>query len=198
MQGLDKKLNQEMATVTPPERSDRSTPNVVLARSPQDRNTIIRLYASPFAIRTWAADNVAAKMGEYSGLVHGNIVEEQEDGSINDGGTNGLLDAHALFKGIKRPRIKPQGDAHILVYVTNPTNSFVYPRHARAAKRVPKPLNSVFVTYAELFEDGIDRTSYQVEAEISGIVHMWEWVFCDPKEPTMPEESSSRYAERCW
>jgi hypothetical protein len=179
------------------QRSDRDTPNIVLAPG-RDRSAVIRLYANPLTIRQLVDDNYNAKIGEYVGLVHGNIMERVGDAPMQ-GGTDGLMAASALYQGIKRPRINPGGDERVLVYVTNPPHSYTYPDRNALPIRAPKPKDSVFVAYAELFADGLDRSRLEgAPSEIDGVVHFWEWVISSEEDRLIPAGAAGRYAACCW
>jgi hypothetical protein len=184
-----------------PTRNNVETPNVVLAPSPERGEQLVKLYASPRALRNIDEDLWEAKLGEYAGLVHGNIIEDDAGAEVA-GGTNGLLETVALFQGLMRPLIKPEGDEKVLIYVTNPAATYTHKRFRPAFTRVTRPVNSVFVTYAELFRDGgVDRNKYQVPTEIDGIIYFWEWMPWDEHDRRLPEQyegSNKRYLTRHW
>ena len=176
-------------------RSDRDTPNIVLANSPKNRSEIVLFRADPITIRQFDADKMNAKIGEYCGLVHGNI-KENSCGTLTEGGTDGLLAAHALYRGIKRPKNQDGRDEKMLVYVTNPSCSYVYLNRTDGAPTpCPKPKDSVFVTYIDLFaEPEIDAKG----REIMGLVKFWEWVIACTININMPDESEVRYTDKVW
>jgi hypothetical protein len=136
-----------------------------------------------------------AKLGEYCGLVHGDTLESTPDGPV-DGGTDGLMGAVALYRGIQRPMIDPGLDSDIYVYVTKRLTG-------AGPIRIARPKDSVFVTYAEIGA----RASNQLDewsksgakcAGLDGIIHNWEWVLWAPLDPHLPDRHEARYQDRIW
>ena len=165
--------------------SSKDTPNIVLAPSFEDKNKRISLRVLPDLIAQYDKDNFRAKLGEFAGLVHGNI----EDGTF------GLLEAKALFKGIKRPCIHTNHDADVYVYVTNPSFTYTYLGIPRYGKKPPKkiqaPNDSVFVTYVTLNKE-------TDEFGAIGRILDWEWVFRDKDDLEYPFEYRVRYDKQVW
>jgi hypothetical protein len=104
-----------------------------------------------------------------------------------------LGDAHALFKGIRRPLAEDDEGAEVLAYVLKP--KFMYensPSMVSVALKVAVPQDVVFVVYARLNKaaDGPNAAR--------GIVTHWHFVEADPASPTLPVDFSSRYRARLW
>ncbi|GEM_PF-1772234 len=178
-----------MNIIQPTTRSNRSTPNVVLAPHPEDRVKYVELSAHPDIIRKFMDLSLNAKIGEYCGLVHGNV--EEANPTCDMQGTNGLLDSFALFKGLKRPFKDTGHDGEIYIYITNPKHTYIYPEKDRYSvvgpTRLSQPIDSVFATYVSFKED-----------KTSGIILDWEWVLADKRCNTLPAFYDVRYDERIW
>lgn len=171
-------------------RSRRETPNVVLAPAPHAREDIIELQADPGLLQAYVDRGLNYRLGEYCGLVHGNVREQlSSDQWVEHGGTLGLLAATALFQGVQRPLDRVANDEDVYAYVTSPGWSYAYPQRSRHGDfgplRIPKPDNSVFVTFASIRE-GQNR-----------ILH-WEWTLASPKEPSLPDQYATRYYRKVW
>jgi len=181
-------------------RSNKVTPNIVLALAPSDKNELIELYVSPETIRQFMDDNLNAKIGEYCGLVHGNVDEWTETGGSQEGGTYGLLEAHALFQGIKRPRTGQGKDESILIYVMNHAHTYIYQNNNRFSvtgpTRARRPSHSVFVAYVELLEE--PELGMKGGSEAAGRVLFWEWVRSSDDDPLLPVSCETRYTKRHW
>ena len=93
--------HEELFAVKDMQRSDRNTPNIILAPAPFNRDDVVSLYTNPLTIRNLIDDNLHSKVGEYVGLVHGNCAEYSYSSGLMEGGTQGLLVASALFRGVK-------------------------------------------------------------------------------------------------
>ena len=182
-------------------RSARETPNIVIAPSPWNSKEPIKLYANPERLRSYVDGNLNAKIAEYIGLVHGNC-KELVGGELREGGTDGLMDSIALFRGIKRGRTAPGQDGFIYIYVTNPSWSYHYPdRFAGAPTRTEKPKRSVFVTFVELNRNGeslpaLAHLSDDLRATLDGVVLEWEWTIAD--STPLPDDYENRYEEKIW
>ncbi len=174
-----------MIKSTSSSRSNKDTPNIVLAPSFEDKNKRISLRIMPGLIAQYDKDNFRAKLGEFAGLVHGNI----------ENGTFGLLGATALFKGIKRPCINKNHDADVYAYVTNPDFTYTYVGIPRYSKKPPEkiqaPNDCVFVTYVT-FNKKTD------EFGAVGRILDWEWVFRDKEIPEYPYNHKVRYDKKVW
>ncbi len=186
---------------TPTVRSDPRFANVVAAPALEDRSRTILLCVDPATIRQILAtgDREADRYAEYEGLVHGGI----------QGGTAGLMNAVALFRGLLRPMTVSGQDAHMLAYVQNPVQSYTYPVPHRIGMdeptRVPAYPNSVFVAYADISDHArehagsvIGSAAAEFEAPAAGLVTGWEWVLKSPDDGTMPDNHETRYLERVW
>ena len=139
-----------------------------------------------FTIRQLVDDNLNAKVGEYAGLVHGNIMEQFDD-TIIAGGT-GVCWKASCYQGLKQPRIDAGRDAKVLAYVTNPPPVSHLSEQGGAAS--VQGSNSVFVTYAELFADGLERDRFDgIDAGIEGVVHFWEWVLSSDRDRALPADA---------
>jgi len=168
-------------------RSDRETPNVVLARG-RDGEQHVRLSASIATLRRFRDGGLNAKLGEYCGLVHGNTRERTANGNVVDGGTQGLLLATALFRGLKRPLTSAGLDGEICAFISRPGCTFEFPNPSDVAVRCAAPLRSVFVTYAR----------FEARDTVDGEILSWEWVLADARDSALPDGWDVRYEERIW
>ena len=140
----------------------------------------------------------ADRFAEFEGLVHGTAIPN---------GTLGLMIAAALFRGLRRPMIADGHDENILVYVTNPMQTYRYPDPrqmgaAPPAKEPPYP-NAVFATYAEVSEtakraQAIAAANGGTHLNPMGMVYDWEWVLASVDNPAFPSDFKTRYLERMW
>lgn len=175
-------------------KSNRDTPNIVLAPSKEDPVKHVNLHVYPGTVGLIAGDCFLSKLGEYAGLVHGNVL-----GAV----TGGILRAYKLYRGVMRP----YGDSIIgrdmYIYVSNPDATYSYPPEAKFKEvclaKNPKPLNSVFVAYAEFYDtEQIQNDRFLLEYNIAGVVKFWEWDFADKAESSLPKDSSGRFLENIW
>ncbi len=167
--------------------NDRGTALVIQAAHPDDRARIVSIRASSETLRSMVSDRWNSKIGEYVGLVHGNLrITSETTLEPIDAPTQGLLAAHACFMGVRRPVGKsPSGD-RIAVYVIQAPYTYQFPDRSGVAVRTAAPARSVFTVEADFPEDG--------EAEIV----FWEWVLAASDDATLPENHDARYVRRCW
>lgn len=180
-------------------RNDPKSPNIVLAPSPTDKTKILKLVCEPETLRNQIQDKLRGKLGEYCGLIHGNLVEDSKEG-YSSNGTNGLLDAIALFKGIKRPRFLCYSDEDIYIYILNPTNSYTYQYRSIGPFITEKPKDSVFAVYVEMtrfFSLFPKEIIIQLnQQDVCGKILFWEWV--KSEDNVMPDGHGFRYAQQIW
>jgi hypothetical protein len=104
-----------------------------------------------------------------------------------------LGEAHALFRGIKRPLAEDDEGANVLAYVLKPEFMYEYDGNmVSVALKVAVPQDVVFVVYVRLNNLGDDP-----KAMIGTVTH-WGFVEGDENDPTLPTEYSSRYRTRLW
>lgn len=198
-----------MATIlkmAPSPASDPSKPQFVVAPSPADPNKPVILFTHPETICLMLGDTRNAAMGQYAGLVHGEILAQTEAGETYSAGTGGLAQAIALFRGIKRPCVQNGTDSLIHIYVTNPRVDFMWPEDrrysARGPMRLAPPKMSVFTTFVIFDPDMVRKHRDAIDASgggpVDGIILNWEWTLASPTDRRLPDEFDSRYEERVW
>ncbi len=167
----------------------------VQVRHPID-GTEITVAPNPRLMQQLAGTRQIAKLFDYSYVLCGlppqvnNIGYFERNSTIEDEHENrGLLRAHAIFRGLKRPCIDDGVDAEVYVYVMKPRFTYRYaPGMVCAAKRTDAPRDSVFVTYIRFIGQEFDR------GEIVG----WDWVPCDAQEQRLPAGYNERYSGEVW
>lgn len=191
---------------TEPGINDPKVPNIVWAPSPSDRDQLLRLFVNPETIRIMTDDRRNAGVGQYAGLVHGNIQCVGVDNVPRWVNTGGLRAANACFRGIKRKMIAPFRDKQVFVYVINPEYDYVFPGRFSdlGPNQVQRPLNSVFTVFVSLHPDDIAAAEgamgkFLLGGErIDGLVQNWNWTFCDKDDADLPDDWRNRYDERMW
>lgn len=172
-----------------PYRNDKKLANLVWAHGPSGQ--FIRLIAHPETLRLMIADGLNRTVGDYCGLIHGDVLNR----------TRGLLAAHALFQGLNRPCLEPGRDDEILIYVIAPESGFMYPENARHEGIGPtpwaRPKDSVFVVYVDL-KDAMYRTASGHQIATAGSILFWEWVLWDKSDPSLPADYRERYSRWIW
>jgi hypothetical protein len=104
-----------------------------------------------------------------------------------------LNDAHALFRGIKRPLAEDDKGADVLAYVLKPQWFYEWdPDMVSVALKVSVPKDLVYVTYARL--DG----EKDGPGGVRGTVTHWGFVEADSANPDLPVDFSARYGKRVW
>jgi hypothetical protein len=136
-------------------------------------------------------DRMNAKIGEYCALVHGG------------GDLPGVSEAYALFRGLKRPLNTERVDKAVCVFVTKPSRTYTYPDRFGERQERKAPLDSVFVTYAEIAADpatvfASTLVPGSVPEGVRGVVIGWEWTLADKADASLPADHAARYVERVW
>ena len=159
--------------------NDPRRPNLIWARGPNYSHEVL-LQVPPEVIRNLADGHQNSKVGEYWGLIHGAIPN----------GT-GLGNAHALFRGVRRPRSFESRQAEeIHAYVMSPKCSLEFPSpHGGGPVPTTVPRQAVFVAYVEFGAAPV--------TDVCGEILYWEWVFAD-SDGTLPKDHQVRYDARLW
>jgi hypothetical protein len=177
---------------TPTVRSDRRFATLIAAPSPANRDEVTWFAIDPVGtVRRILESRLVDRYAEYEGLVHGDM----------DGGTGGLMNAVALYRGLRA------GQDHVLTYITDPIWTYTYPVPHRLGLDLPTRraayADSVFVTYADT-GDNARRRSEEIATQAGsehrpiGLIYNWEWVLRDQTERTLPDDHEARYRERIW
>jgi hypothetical protein len=106
-----------------------------------------------------------------------------------------LAEAHACFRGIKRPIGEDDDGANVLVYVLRPSFHYVHEAHmVTLAHRRAVPRDVVFVCYVRLdvpFDPGSQM--------IKGVLTHWQFVEAlGAGAELLPVDYQKRYVERLW
>lgn len=107
-----------------------------------------------------------------------------------------LDEAHACFRGIKRPLAEDNDGHEVVAYVSKPLKFYYYDvRMAMSSLASPGevPNDLVFISYA--------RLDAQREPEGSGYVGVlthWAFVECAPDDNMLPVDHETRYMRRLW
>jgi hypothetical protein len=172
-------------------------PDSMLAPSPQDRTKLCKLKIAQNDVRKLARAGRRQAAFELWSIVLGQIppvpgVERRNTPHPDD--LTSLRDAHACFRGIKRPLAEDDNGDHVFAYILRPHFLYEYdPSMVSVASKVPVPRNVVFVTYVRFnrqFSEGI--------SEPQGTVTHWGFVESDPKALFLPVNYASRYRTKMW
>lgn len=189
-------------------RSDPRRQKLVRARAPNIEGGLVTLVVDVETLRSTVRlkNGQNDKLGQYCGLVHGNVWGLSADPAHAGEGTPGLTQPTAIFAGLKRARNHSPDDNNTHVYVTNPGRNYVYPPADRFSgvgpTRALVPVNAVFVAYVDFDSGRVDAVltgmSYNPGYAVSGVVADWEWVVASPRDPRLPADSNTRYARKIW
>jgi hypothetical protein len=171
---------------------------LVWASSPNRERRFDRLMVYPDTISLFAKLGQWNTIGQYFGLVHGNV-----RGMHTEEKTTGLLDPVAIFQGLERP-VDDRSGQDFYVFVTNPNRSYRYLLKERSMSGelvwVRAPTASVFVTYVDydpkIVADVLRECGYATQEEIKGIIYRWRWEFASSQEPHLPDGYSNRFARQ--
>ena len=186
-------------------QNDPNRPNIVWAPSPHDKNAAIRLQVHPATIRRMADDFRYSAIAQYAGHIHGAITIPDTSGQGQRIQTGGLLQAIALFQGLKRPMIDADRDSEVYVLVANPRSDFLYPGKRFDGSLfvpVPAPVDSVFTTFFVLAASKTAQTlaleQYGEEEIADGLILNWEWTLRSTDDARLPDDFGNRYRDRIW
>ncbi|WP_143149196.1 hypothetical protein [Hyphomicrobium sp. CS1BSMeth3] len=111
-----------------------------------------------------------------------------------EAGLISLSEAHACFKGIKRPLGEDDDGADYVVYVLRPRFFYRYvPSMVCVAEKVEVPGDLLFTAYARL-----DHPPDGGATLLIGTLTHWDFVEADANDPRLPVSFGNRYSERLW
>lgn len=104
-----------------------------------------------------------------------------------------LIDAHACFKGIRRPCALDDSGGNFIAYVLKPRVFFAYDQRPPVPwmRRRNVPPDTVFVAYARLDEP-------HDAAENIGVLTHWQFVEADEIATNMPVGFKERFVTDLW
>ena len=110
-------------------------------------------------------------------------------------GLSRLDQAHACFRGIKRPCAEDGEGDRMVAYVIKPTQFYEYAPHPVCiASKVTVPDDLVFVAFAKL-----DEPCGPFGHLTKGVLTHWQFIEADQEAGNMlPVEYKTRFRERLW
>jgi hypothetical protein len=178
--------------------NDPKKSRLVWAKSPIQGRDYDKLILHPETFLLCERLGATHKMGQYSGLIHGNMQGKDKD----DDGTSGLLEPNAIFRDIERDVNNGSGENYY-VFVTSPNKNYRFLINdcglANELIRINVPRTKVFLTYvqyeSEIVNKLIRECGYTTHEGIVGVIQDWEWVlYCD-EAPHLPANYGTRFGE---
>jgi hypothetical protein len=176
--------------------NDPRKARLVWAKSPIQGRDYDKLIIHPETMRLCERLGETHKMGQYFGLIHGNIE------GMDDDGTTGLLEPNAIFRDIERA-VSNKSSENYYIFVTSPNKNYrclINDRgQANELIRTNIPRASVFLTFVEYEPDIINTLSlecgYTAQDDIAGVIQDWEWVLYSDEAPHLPADCETRFGE---
>lgn len=171
-------------------------PQTVRARSPFDRSKVVELRVARGDLLKAAGLRRRQPAYEFWSMILGTVPPVPGADRFAPEGATGLIalqDAHACFRGVRRPCAEDDDGDQMVAYVLKPTAFFMYEARPPIMflRREPVPKDLVFVAYAKL-----DAPCEQ--APNIGVLTHWQFVEADETDANLPEDFNGRYTERLW
>lgn len=111
-----------------------------------------------------------------------------------------MADAHACFRGLKRPMGNDDRGFDCYAFVSKPTHRFAYePSLSCCLKLIDVPADLVHITYVRCDQPlRRSRASENGSAASVGVVTHWHFVEADPADALLPIDFGNRYRQRIW
>jgi hypothetical protein len=172
-------------------------PNSIHAPSPFDRSVLCRLKISQNDTRKAARSGRRQPAFDLWSMILGSPPPVPGVSARNDlipGALISIAEAHACFRGIRRPLSEDNDGRDVIAYILRPRFFYEYDSNmVSVALKVPVPRDLVFVVYARLFQsDNI------AAPEPIGVITHWGFVEVDNADPKLPVKHASRYRTRLW
>jgi hypothetical protein len=188
-------------------RSDPRSPKTILARAATKEGGLVRLVLHPDVLAdiTRLKNGASDRLGQFGGLVHGNIWAASSNPEHRDEGTLGLTQPTAIYCGLKRPRNEHSNDDKTVIYITNPGRNYTWPfanEFADGPIRAPVPPNAVFAVYADYGDRHVDALragmAYPAPRDAVGVIVDWDWIRASSQDPRLPANPDTRYVKKIW
>ena len=168
-------------------------PQHIRARSPEDRNKPCRVRVYREDVRKAAAQRRRQPAYEFWSVLSGKAPPVPHRLENADEGLCTLFDAHACFRGVRRPIGEDGAGDTFVAYILKPKLFCVYDARPPLVMthKVPAPDDLVFVAYVRMDEPS-DATSTK------GVLTHWHFVEADPRDARLPIGYDERYVDRLW
>lgn len=169
-----------------------SFPATVDAKSPENPDKICKFRVSKLDLAKQAEATRRAPIYDFWSNVIGIPPPVFAKTDTHCEGLSCLVEAHACWKGIKRPCGEDDDGAEYLIYALKPKGTYKF-----ASK---PPLT--FAEYVDLPEDVIfsvlARLDNPATGDIRGVLIGWQFIETDPDDRMLPYKHETRYAKRLW
>jgi hypothetical protein len=169
-------------------------PQTIRARSPNDRNTVCRVRTCREDVNKAANARRRQPAYEFWSILAGRVPPvPHQAGDDADKGLTSLFDAHACFRGLRRPIAEDANGADCIAYVIKPKFFFRYQFRPPLVltEKCPVPVDLVYVAYVRLDEPSVANPT-------KGVLSHWQFVESAPEDPMLPIDFQARYDERLW
>ena len=170
-------------------------PRVVRAKGPNGDQIRLALCSETWNQAIQGGDRW--KAGQYLGLI--------QTGPPHLDASVGLLRAHALWQGLKRPLGSDRSGPHHYAYIIRSPVSYVVVQEDGAHQVLPDepPPSSVFMVNVELppepeSDPRVLRWRAFASDDVVGLVEDWMWVKRDKRQPDQPHGPARRFDFRHW
>lgn len=168
-------------------------PQLIKARSPHDVDRLCELRVARGDMFKAADSRRRQPAYQFWSVLEGKPPPVPTDVADASEGLISLLDAHACFKGIKRPVAEDDGGDEFVAYVLKPRFFFAYEFRApivfSTKEEVPPDL--VFMALVRL-----DQPSDQ--GTVKGVITHWDFVEADERDEMLPVGYDDRFRELLW
>jgi len=168
-------------------------PQTVRARAPEDRNRLCRVRVNKEDVVKAATQRRRQPAYDFWSVLNGKAPPVPYIGDNPEAGLLSLFDAHACFKGVRRPIAEDGNGDGFLAYVLKPSWFFVYDARPPLIMclKEPVPNDLVFVAYVRL-DDPAETSG------VKGVLTHWHFVAADKRDGTLPREYDKRYVSQLW
>lgn len=181
-----------------------SPPKKIIARSASDISNKAFYRVSRDYMRINLQGNRRQPIFDFWSCIYGKVPPVANVSAFSDEFANkplsSLGDAHACFRGLKRPVGEDDTGWDHAAFISKPKWFFRSQVGIVTAVRIaPVPEDLVFVTYVRLNRTRPESdTAYAMGVPDLGVITHWEFVEADQGNPMLPVEYASRYRRRSW
>jgi hypothetical protein len=179
-------------------------PNAVMAPSPFDRRSLVAFRIGTEDYRKALGQNRRTPVLDLWSLVIGQLPPVPNASKFSDLieqlDAHALQNAHACFKGVRRPVADDKLGLDQFVFITKPRVHFRYvPSMVCVMEEDEIPSDVVLATYVTMdFPVGRPGPSRRQNVPFEGIITRSHFIEADPNDAQLPIQYEERYQRRLW
>ncbi len=173
-------------------------PPLVIAPSPDDRATQVMLEISPKTLKKILDSHLRVSLFQAWGHLVGELPPVPNVKKLTAEHPNrrivSIRDAHACFRGVRRPYGGADYGQDVYVYVISTPDTICWRSSLACVADINPAPEGTLMTVQVRAASALQPT----DPGVWGTITKWEFVGASPEQPHLPRDHAERYDERLW